>query len=141
MRETNSDEIILLSTSGQPVCKIVECYFANEYLDSYIKGELTEENRKSIKNHISQCPYCAYDYENIKKMYEKTQYKMQKNNKTQYKIVRAKICEFLITFLVGLLFVGSLFYFFFKIHSFSKIEKNPIKQEISEIDGITFDLK
>ena len=88
---------------------------------------------KDIK--IKTYPIDSEEYENLKKYH-----KIYLKSKKQKKIIFAKFVELLITLLIGALFVGSVCYFFIKVHAFSKIEKHIPKQEITQSDGITFEL-
>ena len=115
------------------VCKIIDCYFANEYLTDYIDADINEDNQKYLMKYIKNCSLCAYDYENVCNMRKQIRYEMEKNARTAKSILRAKFLEFTITLFAGLLIVGSLFYFFVKLNVFSHVEKSD-NFEISDIN-------
>ena len=105
-----------ISASNPFVCKIIDCYFANEYLADYIDEDISVDNKKYLMKYIKNCPLCAYDYENISDMRKRIRYEMEKNAKTVKSIVRAKFLEITITLFAGLLIVCSLLYFFVKLN-------------------------
>ena len=114
-------------------CKVIDCYFTNEYFENYIYEKLNENSKKYLMKYIKNCPLCAYDYENIADMRKRIRYEMEKNAKTVKSIVRAKFLEITITLFAGLLIVCSLLYFFVKLNVAFKAEK-PDNLEISEIN-------
>ncbi len=120
---------IVIYEGDLPAQKDLECYFANEYLQSYIDDDMSDENRKRIAKHLKNCPYCTYDYENMCEMRKKVRFELEKSNKSR-KIMLAKIIECGITVAAVLFFVASLFFFFIKVHTFTKMDKSNL--EISE---------
>lgn len=133
----NYDDFYGFSSGKKVACKTVDCYFSEEYLGDFIEDRLNEESKFLDKKHINDCPYCSYDYENLCSLND---YGMQNDVKSKISLIRAKCCEFIITLIVATLFIGSLLYFFVKIHAFSKIEKILPQQEITQDNGITFEL-
>lgn len=133
----NYDEFYGFSSGKKLASKTVDCYFSDEYLEDFIEGRLNKESKVLVKKHISDCPYCSYDYENLCHF---SNSKTKNDMKIQISLIRAKCCEFIITFFVAALFIGSLLYFFVKIHAFSKVEKKIPQQEITQDEGITFEL-
>ncbi len=111
----------------------LDCYFANEYIHSYLDDDMSEENKARIKKHLKDCPYCAYDYENQCEIRKKVGFELEKNNKIASKIFISKIIEYGITIGVAILFLASLFFFFVKLHTFSKVDKSNL--EVFECHG------
>ncbi len=123
------------------VCKALECYFSNEYIESYLNDDLDLENKKNIQKHLRNCPFCAYDYENILETNEKIKFELAKNDTAAKNIFKAKIIEYTITILVGTLFIASLFYFFVKLNVLAKSEKPKKIQEISKFNEVSFEIR
>ena len=122
-----------LNAKNTFVCKVIDCYFTNEYFENYIDEKLNDDEQKYLMKYIKNCPLCAYDYENVSNMRKKIRYEMTKNAKPAKSILRAKFLEITITVFAGLLLVCSLFYFFIKFNTFLKSEESD-NREVSEIN-------